>query len=94
MNSKDLKRTIIAIDEKGHVFLAVTDAAGKITPLQRPATEEFLQVMNNFLLNKSGNGVKPVIISRGGVPTFKITIQPADEIVPAAASLMKKPGQV
>lgn len=94
MNQKDLKRTIIAVDERGNIFLAVTDAAGAITSLQRKATDEFLQVMNQFLLNKSDAGKKPVIISRNGVPTFKITIEPAEEMQEAASSLMVKPGHV
>jgi len=92
MNQKDLRRTIIAIDEKGNVFLAVTDASGAVTSLQRPVTAEFLQIMTQYLLNKSASGAKPVIIKRGGIPTFKITISPADEIIPAAASTMLKPG--
>lgn len=93
MNQKDLNRVHIFIDpDAKNVYLSKIDGGGNPTGLQREVTPEFIQTMIHYLITKSNNGLKPVVISRSDIPTFEVTIQLTEEMRATGQKLIINPG--
>lgn len=95
MTEKDLKRVVLQMDKThSNFYLTKLDAFNKPTSLSRVITGDFLAMMITYLIEKSHNGTKPVILSNAeGQPFVEISISGYGEKKPVAeASPIINPG--